>query len=244
MGLIPARAWDTLGVMSLRALNAPFLLASDEQVGEVVTDDDLAGDMMAGLDEVGVHGLALVPEDLRHVFGFAKPLVGPEDYAGATIRAPRSDTVYALLAALGANPDDLNRGAWTRTSRRPVAGIESSFALAPESPPSTATGNVTLFPKVESLVVNRDVFAGLTDDHQDTLRAAAEATRDWAVAAGSGHAGDAQTYCQMGGPRRLGLRRPGRGPGARRGTGVRRARGGPGHQGDDRRHPPGDRADA
>ena len=196
MGLIPARAWDALGVMSLRALNAPFLLTSEEQVGEVVTDDDLAGDMMAGLEEVGVAGLALVPEELRHVFGFAKPLVGPEDYVGGTIRASRSDTVYALLAALGANPDDLNGRFWTRDD---VAGIESGFALAPESLPSTATGNVTLFPKVESLVVNRDVFAGLTDDQQAVLRAAAEATRDWAVDAGSDHAVDAQTYCQMGG---------------------------------------------
>ena len=55
----------------------------------MVTDDDLAGDLMAGLDEVGVHGLALVPEDLRHPFGFAEPLLGPEDYAGRTIRSPR-----------------------------------------------------------------------------------------------------------------------------------------------------------
>jgi TRAP-type C4-dicarboxylate transport system substrate-binding protein len=196
MGLIPARAWDALGVMSLRALNAPFLLTSDEQVGAVVTDDDLAGDMMAGLDGVGIQGLALVPEELRHPFGFAKPLLGPEDYVGATIRASRSDTVYALLAALGANPDDLEGGFWTRDD---VAGIESGFTLTPDSLPSTAAGNVTLFPKVESLVVNREVFAGLTDDQQATLRAAAEATRDWAVAAGSDDAGDAQTYCQLGG---------------------------------------------
>ena len=45
--------------------------------------------MMAGLDEVGVHGLALVPEDLRRTFGFGEPLLGPEDYVGRTICAPR-----------------------------------------------------------------------------------------------------------------------------------------------------------
>ena len=37
MGLIPSRAWDTEGVTSLRALNAPFLIDSDELLDEVVS---------------------------------------------------------------------------------------------------------------------------------------------------------------------------------------------------------------
>ena len=112
-----------------------------------------------------------------------------------------------LIAALDANPDDIGRDAWyADASAGLVTGAETSFISAMNMPPSTATANVTLFPKVESLVVNSDVFAGLTDDQQATLRAAAEATRDWAVAAGSDDAGDAQTFCQLG-ERRLGLRR-------------------------------------
>ena len=60
MGLIPARAWDTEGVTSLRALNAPFLITSDELAAEVASSE-LAGTMLAGLDTVGVTGLALCP---------------------------------------------------------------------------------------------------------------------------------------------------------------------------------------
>ena len=60
MGMIPARAWDTEGVTSMRALHAPFLVTSDELAREVVTDD-LADEMLAGLDELGLVGLALIP---------------------------------------------------------------------------------------------------------------------------------------------------------------------------------------
>jgi TRAP-type C4-dicarboxylate transport system substrate-binding protein len=199
MGMIPSRAWDTEGVTSLRALNAPFLVTSDEQLGEVVSDDNLAGDMMAGLDDVGVHGLALVPEGLRHPFGFGEPLIEPADYAGATIRVPRSDTTYALFTALGAHPDDLGPTWGDDALSGAVAGAETSFVGALDMVPSIATANVTLFPKVESLVVNADVFAGLTDEQQTTLRDAAEATRDWAVAETPDEHGDAQWFCQLGG---------------------------------------------
>ena len=37
MGLIPSRAWDTEGVTTLRALNAPFLVTRDELVTEIIT---------------------------------------------------------------------------------------------------------------------------------------------------------------------------------------------------------------
>jgi TRAP-type C4-dicarboxylate transport system substrate-binding protein len=67
LGMIPARAWDTEGVTSLRALHAPFLATTDDLVGQIVTSD-LADDMLAGLDTVGVTGLALLPEGLRHLF--------------------------------------------------------------------------------------------------------------------------------------------------------------------------------
>jgi hypothetical protein len=36
MGMIPARAWDTEGVTSLRALNAPFLVTSDNLAAQIV----------------------------------------------------------------------------------------------------------------------------------------------------------------------------------------------------------------
>jgi TRAP-type C4-dicarboxylate transport system substrate-binding protein len=78
MGLIPARAWDTERMTTLRALHAPFLVTDDSLLREI-TRGPLADEMLAGLDEAGVVGLALIPEALRHPVGFDRPLASPAD---------------------------------------------------------------------------------------------------------------------------------------------------------------------
>ncbi len=113
--LIPARAWDTEGVTSLRALNAPFLITSDELFAEVISGD-LADDLMSGLDEAGVVPLALFPEGLRHPFGFEAPLLGPDDYAGEEIRTPTSKTTAAMFES--ARCDERTTRSRTTRSRR------------------------------------------------------------------------------------------------------------------------------
>lgn len=200
MAMVPARAWDTEGVTSLRALHAPLLVDSEELVGEIVTGD-LAGDMLAGLDEAGVTGLALLPEGLRHIFSFGEPVLVPGDLEGGTVRSPMSATTFALFEALGATPDDLDGGGFSEALMEgEVMAADSSFALAPELPaPTVATGNLTLFPKVNSLVVNGEVFADLPGDQQELLRDAAGATRDRAVDAVVPDGDLASDFCAAGG---------------------------------------------
>jgi TRAP-type C4-dicarboxylate transport system substrate-binding protein len=140
-------------------------------VNEIISGD-LAGELMSGLDAAGVVGLALFPEGFRHPFAFGDPLLGPDDYAGAVMRAPTSATVAATLEALGATTNDDEPDPATHS------GLESSYLA---DPPGTATGNVTFFPKVNSLVVNEQAWAGLSEDQQAILNGAAAATRDWAI---------------------------------------------------------------
>jgi hypothetical protein len=75
--------------------------------------------------------------------------------------------------------------------------VESSFARAGSLPGSeqVAVGNVTLFPKVESLVANSERFAALTDEQREVLADAAARTRDGVVAATIADAEQAQAYC-------------------------------------------------
>ncbi|GAA1018300.1 hypothetical protein Aple_035040 [Acrocarpospora pleiomorpha] len=61
MGLIPARAWDTEGITTMSALHAPFLVTSDYLVDRILADDALAAQMLGGLTEAGLTGLALFP---------------------------------------------------------------------------------------------------------------------------------------------------------------------------------------
>lgn len=198
MGMIPTRAWDTEGVTSLRPLNAPFLIGSDELAAAVATSD-AASTMLAGLGTVGVTGLALLPEGLRHLFAFSDPLLTPEDFTGQLIRVPASDTAYATLAALGATPDDITANE-DAIARGDVAAAESSFTLAPSLPETTTgVGNITLYPKFNSIVINTAAWTGLPGDLQAVLRDAAQRTQGWAIDTMPDEATAAASFCRSGG---------------------------------------------
>src|SRR5262245_17861983 len=87
LGTVAARTWDTEGVTSLRALNAPFLVTSEAVVDKIVTGE--VGDaMLDGLKGAGVTGLALLPEGLRHLYVFGDPPADLSRFAGRTIQVP------------------------------------------------------------------------------------------------------------------------------------------------------------
>lgn len=184
MGMIPARAWDTEGVSTLQALHAPFLVDSNALMGAVVTDA-VAAEMLAGLEDVGVTGLALLPESLRHPFSFTEPVIDPTDLDGSTIRAPRSELNYSVLEAFGAEPMDV-AGPGTdfgaAVANGSISAAESSYDAAQQLPRrSVGTANVTLYPKVQSLVVNSSVLGDLSDEQREAVEVAAAGTRTWAV---------------------------------------------------------------
>jgi TRAP-type C4-dicarboxylate transport system substrate-binding protein len=188
MGLIPARSWDTEGVTSLRALNTPFLITSDALAAKVVSGP-LAPRLMSGLPRAGVTGLALVPEELRHPFGFSHPVRGPADYRGQTIRIATSNTVAAMYAALGSKVTDANPNASKQ------AAVESGYV---QDPDGIATGNVTFYPKVNALVVNSRALARLDRRQVTVLERAAAATRAWAISMQPSDLAAARAFCARG----------------------------------------------
>src|SRR6266511_759666 len=65
LGWIGAAAWDELGTPRFQALHAPFLVTDDALLDKVATGP-LAGNMLSGLREAGVQGLAVVPRSEEH----------------------------------------------------------------------------------------------------------------------------------------------------------------------------------
>ena len=201
MALIPARAWDEYGVTSLAALQAPFLIRHQAVLNEVVAGE-LAQPMMEGLGAFGVTGLALLPENLRHPFGYTRPLRAPRDFAGATIRAPRSKSSYALLRALGSKPVDVAGEEFEQAVEAGrLAGVESAYELALSTVYGvpTATGNVTFFPKVNVLVANTSALGELPESARDALETAAARTLDWVKDTNKDERDAALAYCGQGG---------------------------------------------
>ncbi len=190
MGLIPSRVFDRMGVMSLRPLNAPFLITSDPLRDRVITDNTIATKLLAGLTQAGLVGLALFPEGLRHPFGFQAPLLGPSDYRGKVIRSPLSATAADVFKALGATTTE------DEPDPKTMAGMESG--LDQDGNLGTVTGNVTFFPKINALILNEAVAARLSDDQRSILNEAATETRDETIANDQSDATEAASYCNQG----------------------------------------------
>ena len=174
LGWLATRVWDQFGVKSFQALQAPFLITDYDLLGRVA-ESPLAGEMLSGLEPLGLSGLAVVPELLRHPVGYSKPLIALRDYEGARVRDIPSKATDALLAALGARPvhvandvagDEIGRGR-IDGAELPTTHVYGAW---------TVTANVSFFGKANTVVANAKTLAKLSDDQRAVLRAAAEDT--------------------------------------------------------------------
>ena len=187
LAMVASRAFDSAGVTTLQALNAPFLIDSNE-LANVIATSDLVPDLLGGLGGIGVVGLAIAPEGLRHLFGRDTAPVAAGDLRGATVRAPQSQAVWSFLAKAGATPifDDT----------RPYDFAESQFDQAPVA---KAAGNVTLFAKYDVIGLNAKTASKLSTAQVDTLRRAATRAATWAVGNVASDRVMAKAFCEHGG---------------------------------------------
>ncbi len=190
LAMVPTRAWDDLGVTSLRALNTPFLITTDTLTARVLGDGKLTRQLVSGLPAVGVSALGLYPEGLRHPFAFGPPLRGAADYQGGVVRMAWSRTENAMFEALGARSSDAEADPAT------MAGAESSYRLAPAG---VATGNVTFYPKVNVLTAWAGLRDKLTKDQWAQVQSAAAATGQWVIANLPTDRNAAETFCAQSG---------------------------------------------
>ncbi len=199
LGWIATRAWDTVGVKSFQALQAPFLITDQQLLTEVLASP-MADEMAAGLEDAGVVGLGLFPDGLRHPMGYTAPMTSLQDFDGAAIRLVPSEATEALVRALGGRPVyGLTGDALARAiASGDVDGTEISLALAATIAPkgSVLTGNVVLFPQVKTLFANQDLMGALSDEQQAILAAAAEEAYTFATDAATE---DSQAFCDAGG---------------------------------------------
>jgi TRAP-type C4-dicarboxylate transport system substrate-binding protein len=171
LGIVGARVWDTLGVNDFRALLAP-LLVHDLELEQRVLESPLASRMLVGVERAGVVGVALLPGPLRRPFGHSRTLVAVSDYAGRTIGVGPGEVEEATLRALGA-------------STRVYMSLHPSFFAGAVLDPwtisenryegKTLAANVVLWPRAETIVMNRRAFDTLTPAQRRILSEASRA---------------------------------------------------------------------
>jgi TRAP-type C4-dicarboxylate transport system substrate-binding protein len=179
--LVSARALDTLGVQSFAPMLAPFAIDSLETERRVLASD-LADRALAGLAQIGVVGVAVLPGDLRHPLGLTRPLLRPDDFDGAFIGVRASALAKRTFEQLGAtvafsSGDDFTGFDGIESDLRSLVGVradEGAVSLA---------ADLALWPRVLVLVANQEAWERLSPVRRDALREAAPAALPEAMAA-------------------------------------------------------------
>jgi TRAP-type C4-dicarboxylate transport system substrate-binding protein len=199
LGAASSRAFDSAGVLSMRALGAPLLINS-YAAEEAVLASPVTSGLLGALRPAGLTGIGILPGDLFRPDGAIGPLVRPSDYAGRSIGTQQSSVAEATLRALGAHPD-----------RFPVAGTIGGFDGVVEPIGSIngfrynkvarfLTANVALWPRPLVVFGTEKALGKLTAAQRQALRQAAVAALPGSMrAVRGGEQEAAQVLCRAGG---------------------------------------------
>jgi TRAP-type C4-dicarboxylate transport system substrate-binding protein len=178
LGWTAARVFDTLGVSSFQALQAPMLI-DNYALEHAVSTSDIPAQMMDGLKKVGVTGLGTLADGLRKPIAVKQPLLGVADWRGMRFGIYRSQGQAQAIRALGATPVEAFGPVRDQALKNgKLQGLEldlylyNHLVLTQRAPYVTA--NVNLWPQTDVLFANPGRLAALTGQQQRWLQQAAQ----------------------------------------------------------------------
>jgi TRAP-type C4-dicarboxylate transport system substrate-binding protein len=202
LGWAGARVFDTIGVTSFQALQAPMLIDS-YALEQAVVASDMPGQMLQGLTKVGVRGLGVLPDGLRKPIAVKHPVLGVEDWRGITFGTLKSAGQAQAIRSLGATPMEVFRRSRNQALLDGrLQGLEMDLfvyehgALAQPAPYVTA--NVTLWPQMDVLVANPGRLARLTEQQRGWLQQAAQDAAGGVAALADRDARSLKNACRSG----------------------------------------------
>jgi TRAP-type transport system periplasmic protein len=202
LGWAGTRVFDTMGVASFQALQAPMLIDS-YALEHAVVASDILGQMMQGLTKVGVTGFGTLANGLRKPIAVKQPMLGLADWRGITFGTYRSQGQAQAIRALGATPMELVGPLREQALKDgKIQGFELSLSLyshlvlTQRAPYVTA--NVTLWPQVDVLFANPGRLAGLTEQQREWLQQAAQDAAGRSAALADRDAQSLNNTCQSG----------------------------------------------
>jgi TRAP-type C4-dicarboxylate transport system substrate-binding protein len=202
LGWAGTRVFDTMGVPSFQALQAPMLIDSYALEQAVVTSD-IPGQMMRGLDKLGVRGFGTLANGLRRPIAVKQPMLGVADWRGMMFGTYRSQGQAKAIRALGATPMEVVGPVREQALKDgKLQGFELSLSfyshlvLAQRAPYVTA--NVTLWPEMDVLFANPGRLAALTGQQRGWLQQAAQDTAGRSAALADRDAQSLNNTCQSG----------------------------------------------
>jgi TRAP-type transport system periplasmic protein len=202
LGWAGTRVFDTMGVSTFQALQAPMLIDS-YALEHAVIGSDLPHQMLQGLDRIGVVGLTVLADGLRKPIAVKHPVLGPADWRGITFGTYKSQGQAQAIRALGATPIEVFGPFRDRALKDgKLQGFELSLfgyqlnVMAQRAPYVTA--NVNLWPQMDVLLVNPGRLAALTQRQQGWLQQAATDAAGRSVALADRDTQSLTFMCQSG----------------------------------------------
>jgi TRAP-type C4-dicarboxylate transport system substrate-binding protein len=183
LGVAGSRAFDSVGVMSFRALHAPFLVDSYALEARVLASP-LIPKMLESLESFGLVGLGVLPGPMRKPAGRAHALVEPSDYQGVTVGIKQSRIADETMRALGARPVPYAAGGEiTRFGGSELDMWTLDGNRYDQDGVKYVTANVNLWPRPVVVFASHKLFDSLTSEQQAILERAVAEVAPGAVAA-------------------------------------------------------------
>jgi TRAP-type transport system periplasmic protein len=202
LGWAGARVFDTLGVTGFQVLQAPMLIDS-YALEQAVVASDMPGQMLQGLDKVGVRGLGVLPDSLRKPIAVKHPVLGLGDWRGITFGTLKSAGQAQAIRSLGATPMEVFRRSRNQALLDGrLQGLEMDLFVyehgGPVQPAPYVTANVTLWPQMDVLVANPDRLDALTGQQRGWLQQAAQDAAGGVAALADRDAQSLKNACRSG----------------------------------------------
>lgn len=168
---VGARAFDLFGDHAFQALSAPMLVDS-YALEEKVLASPLAGQMLASIKPLGVVGIAILPGPLRRMLGVRRSFATAGDFRGAVVGYAKSALSADAFHALGAVPRPTAPGG----ALTGLDGLEQQLGIIAANGYMEQSRSVTvapaLWPRPYVVIMNPRVYARLSPNQQNVLRAA------------------------------------------------------------------------
>jgi TRAP-type C4-dicarboxylate transport system substrate-binding protein len=202
LGWAGTRAFDTMGVTTFQALQAPLLIDS-YPLEEAVIKAGIPDQMLPGLDRLGVVGLGVLGDGLRKPVAVKRPLLSPTDWHEVTFGTLRSQGQAEAIRALGATPMEVFRRSRNEgLSSGKLEGFEMNLRTYETSVVAHAapyvTANVNLWPQLDVLLANPDRLAMLSAQQRGWLEQAAQDATGQSIALANHDASSLEHTCQAG----------------------------------------------
>src|SRR5215216_7583461 len=202
LGWAGARVFDTMGVTSFQALQAPMLIDS-YALEQAVVASDMPGQMLQGLDKVGVRGLGVLPDSLRKPIAVKHPVLGLGDWRGITFGTLKSAGQAQAIRSLGATPMEVFRRSRNEALLDGrLQGLEMDLFVyehgGPVQPAPYVTANVTLWPQMDVLFANPSRLGALTEQQQGWLQQAVQDAAGRVAALADRDAQSLKNACRLG----------------------------------------------